>query len=220
MPHFSNDIQPRHNNHLVVKGVKSLILDIGGIILDDSNQALLQVWQLPSDEAKWLYELIYHTSAWREEIMTGKKKKEKYMHTLIDEHPKYTREIKLALAAEHFDQVLPLCEPNLDLVKKLHETGEYQMYWLSNMNDIEYEVLKQKGILDLLDGGIYSCDAHYRKPDPAIYRLLFERYDLEPTECVFFDDRTRNLDASEKLGMPTELVPNLSALTTILDKYF
>lgn len=211
---------PAYHNNLAVKGVKSLILDIGGVILDDSDEALFKAWSLPTDEIKRLYDLIYNTLSWSKDIMTGKLHTKDYMHALIAKYPEYAREIQLALAPEYFEQVLPLYGPNLDLVKKLHETGKYHMYWLSNMNDVEYDALSQKGILNLLDGGIYSCTAHYRKPDPEIYQILFEKYGLEPTECVFFDDRERNLKASEELGMPTELVPNLSSLEAVLAKYF
>ena len=42
---------------------------------------------------------------------------------------------------------------------------------------------------------------HKAKPDEAIYRALVEKYGLRIEECLFFDDRSENIEAARKLGM-------------------
>ena len=39
------------------------------------------------------------------------------------------------------------------------------------------------------------------KPDPKIYKILFERYDLDPSECLFIDDNPDNVAGSKACGM-------------------
>ena len=39
------------------------------------------------------------------------------------------------------------------------------------------------------------------KPQPEIYRLLCERFSLEPDECVFIDDATGNAEGAFLCGM-------------------
>ena len=39
------------------------------------------------------------------------------------------------------------------------------------------------------------------KPDPEIYRILLERFNLKPEECVFIDDFPKNIEAARKAGM-------------------
>lgn len=39
------------------------------------------------------------------------------------------------------------------------------------------------------------------KPDPAIYRYLFETYSLNPEESFFIDDLEANVEAGRALGM-------------------
>ena len=39
------------------------------------------------------------------------------------------------------------------------------------------------------------------KPDRAIYQLLCERYDIEPSQAVFLDDNKANVDAAIDFGM-------------------
>ena len=59
------------------------------------------------------------------------------------------------------------------------------------------------GFLDYVDGGILSYRDKMVKPEPGIYRLLLERYDLKPEECVFLDDTEKNLEAAEAFGIYT-----------------
>jgi 2-haloacid dehalogenase len=50
-------------------------------------------------------------------------------------------------------------------------------------------------------GVIVSGDEGITKPDPRIYGLLFERYRLDPADCVFIDDSPANVAGSEAAGM-------------------
>jgi len=56
------------------------------------------------------------------------------------------------------------------------------------------------------------------KPDPRIFRLLLDRFDLEPSRTLFVDDNDVNVDAAGRLGIkgwrfvsPTALRANLRA---------
>ncbi|MFT5580241.1 MAG: 2-haloacid dehalogenase [Paraglaciecola psychrophila] len=40
-----------------------------------------------------------------------------------------------------------------------------------------------------------------RKPDPALYRLALERWQLTPERCLFVDDLLDNVEAARDLGM-------------------
>ncbi len=42
-----------------------------------------------------------------------------------------------------------------------------------------------------------------RKPDPAIYRLAYERLGVDPSRCVFLDDLGINLKPARAMGMHT-----------------
>ena len=39
------------------------------------------------------------------------------------------------------------------------------------------------------------------KPDPGFFRLLFEKFDIDPEESIFTDDKPKNVEAAEELGM-------------------
>ena len=52
-----------------------------------------------------------------------------------------------------------------------------------------------------IDGLIVSYMVHKAKPDPAIYAALCEKYELNPSECLFFDDKQENIDGAVRNKM-------------------
>jgi len=48
---------------------------------------------------------------------------------------------------------------------------------------------------------VVSGDERLAKPDPQIYRVLFERNGLDPATCLFIDDSAQNVAAARQLGM-------------------
>ena len=77
----------------------------------------------------------------------------------------------------------------------------YKLYGLSNWCSTIYRVMKEYKIFNLLDGFVVSSDYQVVKPDPAIYRILLDKYDLKAEECVFADDREDNVEAAQQIGM-------------------
>lgn len=39
------------------------------------------------------------------------------------------------------------------------------------------------------------------KPEPAIFRLIIERYQLQPAATAFIDDSARNVEAARREGL-------------------
>lgn len=77
------------------------------------------------------------------------------------------------------------------------------LYLLSNAMPSLKRVLANAGLLELFDDALISTDAAAAKPDPAIYRALLTRNDLDPDACLFVDDLIPNLEAARSLGIHT-----------------
>lgn len=77
------------------------------------------------------------------------------------------------------------------------------VYLLSNAMPSLKRVLRNAGLLELFDDALISTDVGAAKPDPAIYRALLDRNELNPVACCFVDDRIDNLEAARALGMRT-----------------
>jgi 2-haloacid dehalogenase len=59
--------------------------------------------------------------------------------------------------------------------------------------------------MQLFDGFVISGHEGVAKPDPQIFRILLDRFALDPSSTVFIDDAERNTDAARGLGLRTVL---------------
>src|SRR3546814_13686856 len=59
---------------------------------------------------------------------------------------------------------------------------------------------------------LVSGEVRLTKPDPAIYRLALERFDLRADTALFVDDRQDNVDSATTLGMRAHLFRDAASL--------
>jgi epoxide hydrolase-like predicted phosphatase len=57
------------------------------------------------------------------------------------------------------------------------------------------------GFEDMTDVIVYSHESGTAKADPAIYRLVCERLDVEPEHAVFVDDHEQAVEGARAIGM-------------------
>lgn len=91
----------------------------------------------------------------------------------------------------------------IPMIQDLKDKG-YKVYYLSNWSAWTHDLLQEAGKFDflkLMDGGVFSYDAGYMKPNEEIYKILLNKYKINPEEAVFFDDREENIEAANKLGI-------------------
>ncbi len=84
----------------------------------------------------------------------------------------------------------------------------YRVYILSNASDLFFTYFNNFSPLSDFDGAVISCQELLRKPEREIYQRLFDRYHLNPAECLFIDDREENVRGGEALGMKGHVFRN------------
>lgn len=107
----------------------------------------------------------------------------------------------------------------LDILKKLKENG-YKLYVLSNISDYVYKNFKE--ILEsLFDGIVVSYEIHKVKPNEAIYKYLLNKYNLNPEDSLFIDDREVNIKTANILGIKgRQVLPdNIDDIKQVLKEY-
>ena len=92
--------------------------------------------------------------------------------------------------------------PTAALIADLKAAG-YRLYVLSNMSREFIDFLREQPVYRHFDGEVISCEEGLAKPQPEIYDLLLERFDLEPDETLFIDDRQENVEAAAEKGIHT-----------------
>lgn len=87
------------------------------------------------------------------------------------------------------------------LVHQLKESG-FHIYLLSNYPEILFQKhTEHADFMQDIDGLMVSYMNHLAKPDRAIYKALCDKYDLIPSNCLFFDDRLENVQGARDFGM-------------------
>lgn len=52
--------------------IKSLIFDLGGVLIDDGDNVLDKFLDLTPQESREIYKLVYEDSRWSQGVMLGK----------------------------------------------------------------------------------------------------------------------------------------------------
>lgn len=88
----------------------------------------------------------------------------------------------------------------LALLKRL--SSDYRLAALADIGK-EWIGFKSRkyGLEKIFEVIISSANSGVAKPDPRIYRLLLRALKAKPKECLFIDDKEKNLHPAEKLGM-------------------
>ena len=102
-------------------------------------------------------------------------------------------------------------------MSELKEKG-YNIYILSNYSEYLFRKhTEQLPFRKILDGGIVSYQTGAIKPEVEIYTHLLEKYDLDPKECIFFDDIEANVEAAKSVGIKSRLITSEEALLKELE---
>ena len=95
----------------------------------------------------------------------------------------------------------------LELIQDLKSKG-VGVFGLTNWPAETFtEARRRFRTLASIDNYVVSSSVKFAKPEPAIYQLLLSKYNLNPEECVFIDDRKDNVDAAKALGMEGIIYP-------------
>jgi len=173
--------------------IDNVVFDVGNVLLAFSPEDILQKYLPDQPELHpLLLERIFHSPYWpmmdrglltcQEAItpMTGRHAELLPAVTRIMTEWVYLDAIDEGVAALH------ACKAH---GKKL--------YVLSNYGASAFPIAMQRhSFFQLFDGIVVSSREHMVKPEGRIYRLLTDRYQLDPTRTLFIDDSPANIESA------------------------
>lgn len=190
--------------------IKNLIFDIGNVITTEVNAAAFD--NLSQAQQEELSNLAIYKNDNFIKTLLGHLTVEDCKNRLVAQYPQYQKEIQELFDENMQDRFLPKKPEMIELLYNLR--SHYKIFFLSDMIETTYRYLKD--LLDDFDGGVYSYQEHLKKPDEKVFEVLLQRYGLKPEECLFFDDKQRNVDAARKLGLRAEVFLNKETVTSTL----
>ena len=93
---------------------------------------------------------------------------------------------------------------NVEVLRKL-EHSKYELFGLTNWSAETFPyALENYDFFEIFKGKIVvSGIEKLIKPDPKIWEVLLERYNIQTEESVFIDDNAKNIEVAKSLGFIT-----------------
>lgn len=197
--------------------IKTIIFDLGGVLVD-WNPEYIYLKEFNGDRIKmrWFFDNIC-TSSWNEQQDGGKLMKEATKER-VKLFPKHKRLIEMFYG--RWEEMLK--EEISGTVKILRDLkrNNYRLIALTNWSAETFPIaIKKYKFLKLFEGIVVSGEIKMLKPFKEIYDFTLEKYNLDPKECVFIDDRLDNIQGAVRCGIngiqfesPEKLINELKKL--------
>ena len=189
--------------------IKSIVFDVGGVLMTDVPlkkiaEELSLRFSMSQEE---LHSYLYPNKHWTLLTLGEISEDEYWEHFLKASKVKVdVKELRDRVRTE-----LRPIEENVEIVPLLK--SQYKLAILSNHSKEWSEFMTKKyDFFKCFEQIIFSCNAGLRKPDPQIYKLAMTKLGSEPEECLFIDDKQRNTDGAQKVGMKTIVLESASRL--------
>ena len=195
-----------------------ILLDMGNVLLEWNKDKILQGISDTKKDYLILDKSIFQSGLW-ERLDLGTMSREELVLKVVSMIGRtYQKKVEEVIwnwpnYIEIFTEVFPVLS---EVKKKGH-----RIFVLSNTSKVFYDLLEEQlsPIKELLDGFVLSCDIKAIKPDLAMFEEILDKYQLDPTNCVFLDDIEDNTIAAQKLGIKSYQVMKRSDVVDILKSY-
>ena len=195
-----------------------ILLDMGNVLLEWNKDKILQGISDTKKDYLILDKSIFQSGLW-ERLDLGTMSREELVLKVVSMIGRtYQKKVEEVIwnwpnYIEIFTEVFPILS---EVKKKGH-----RIFVLSNTSKVFYDLLEEQlsPIKELLDGFVLSCDIKAKKPDLAMFKEILDKYQLDPTNCVFLDDIEDNTIAAQKLGIKAYQIKKRSDVVDILKSY-
>lgn len=179
--------------------MKNIILDVGKVLVAWEPKQLMYELGFSEEAVCGVMKAFFDSGIWNE-TDRGVLSDEEILALAKEQAPEYKKEI-----LQFWEQLggaiwqLPYTREWIRAIKR----AGYRVYILSNYGSWTYETTREKALdfLEDVDGAIFSYQVKQMKPDLEIFQTLFERFSLNPQECVFLDDLPANIAGAKAAGM-------------------
>ncbi len=177
---------------------KTIIFDLGGVLIDwDPRYLYRKLFDTEAEVEDFLTRICTHD--WNEQQDAGRPFAEG-IALLTEKHPEQRH-----LIEAYFDRWSEMLGGAHDgTVEVLDELRgrDVRLFALTNFSAETFPVARQRyEFLSWFEGILVSGEEGMKKPDPRIFRLLAERFDLTLEGAAFIDDVPKNVEAARRLGV-------------------
>ncbi len=197
--------------------IKVIIFDVGGVCLEDNPMIFLGKLEEKAGMSKEkLYSLTWDTNEWRLLYQKGLLT-EKELLEVLKKKGMVREDVLVYIMKNGRKEILKPIPETIEIVKKLKKS--YKVYALSNVDRESINYVKKKfSIYDIFDDAVLSCEIGMAKPEQEIYKYILKRFGLKPEDCIFIDNRPKNVEGARKVGIKSILFESPEQLKRDLAK--
>lgn len=186
--------------------INTIIFDLGAVLIDWNPRHLYRKI-FSSEEEMEIFLRDICTSEWNETQDEGRSLAAG-TDLLVAKFPQHENNIR-AYYGRWTEMLNGEIEGTKDILQQLKASGKYKLYALTNWSDETYPIaLNIYPSLHWFDGVVVSGREKMRKPDPAFFQLLLNKYHVTAANALFIDDNERNVLAARAFGIDSILFEN------------
>jgi len=178
--------------------INTIILDIGNVLARFGWKEYLLESRYSEEQVQRISMATVYSEAWKEWDRGSMTTKE-----MSDICCRYDTGMEKEIR-QFFNDVYSIVQEfdySQQFVKRLKENG-YKVYLLSNFNGGHYRYCQDHfTFMKYVDGGVISYEVNHVKPEPQIYKMLLDKYQINPAQAVFLDDMLENLETARQFGL-------------------
>ena len=198
--------------------IKNLIFDVGGVLFDYRWKEMFMDYGLDEDNAIRVGTQMFNDPDRTWDIFDlGIKSDEEIADIFCKKYPGDEDVIRWFIRHGEYMQV-----PRPKVWKKVHELKQkgYKIYIYSGYPESLFKKhTEYADFMDDIDGLMVSYMIHKAKPAEDIYKALCDKYGLDRSESIFFDDRSENVEGAIKFGMKSVKILSEQVLLDELDRF-
>lgn len=173
--------------------MKNIIFDLGGVILKDKPSSILDSFNI---DKRTHNKLKIFFSDWKKLNLGEETLEDKYNHCNF---PKEYDDLYKSKLINYY-KYREIDNRLIDCIKKLKKNG-YNIYVLSNNNRECFEYRRNSLVFEDIDGWTLSCEYHTSKGEGQLFDIFIKKFNLNPSECYFIDDKMSNIEEAKKHGI-------------------
>lgn len=211
-----NDNSTSSIQHPTSSHIRNIIFDFGGVLMDWNPRYFFKDYFNDDEKMEFFLKNIA-VDEWNAEQDRGRSLAEG-TEILVEKHPEWEKEIRAYY--ENWTTMLRSDIPkNVEVLRKLANT-DYELFGLTNWSHETFPyALANYDFFELFEEKIVvSGEEKLIKPNPEIWKVLLERYNIKAEESVFIDDNAKNVEMADSLGFITVHVKDDTDLEKELQK--
>lgn len=180
--------------------IDTIIFDVGNVLVDFEWRKYLDAFGFSPEVRETVANAMFLSPQWAE-MDKSLLPDQEYLRSFIQNAPQCQKEIQLVY--EDCGDCIHTYDYAVSFVKECREKG-FHLYILSNYSRYLFHKTEHKmPFRAYMDGELFSFQTGQIKPEPAIYRSLLNKYNIDPRHALFLDDRPENLETASQMHIHT-----------------